>query len=311
MKMFRTYLLFFILSLSRTVPFLGCEGVESDRTHFYLLDKDKGGIIQALDTLFKELDVTYDGTLKGAVDETQKKLLRPAHSERWDIQARTDDSKEWLQPCVCLGMIDTRLALKNTYDYALVLGATLTNVRKRVELLKSEWQRGVRFKEIIFLSGERLLRDVERNELTLAGYPNIQSEPAMMRFVYDSAKLPSDVKNIHVRFFEAPAKPGAARATTADSLEAWFATNPLPGSVLAFSSQPVLFYQDAVLKRLVPPAFSIETIGHKAPEDTALGVYTDTIARWLFEEYTRFTKYSDLMLSSLEEHPFKDKIVIQ
>jgi hypothetical protein len=78
------------------------------------------------------------------------------------------------------------------------------------------------------------------------------------------------------------------RPTTGDTVTAWLALHPQPGSYLAISSQPHVLYQGIFLKRALPDTFNGETIGY-ASERQKMVVYADSFARALHNEYWYIT----------------------
>lgn len=55
--------------------------------------------------------------------------------------------------------------LLREYDKAFILGATTGKMRTRLQYLKKLWDKGIRFEEIVWLTGERPL-DAKIDQLT-------------------------------------------------------------------------------------------------------------------------------------------------
>lgn len=111
----------------------------------------------ALEKLLNVLDVSHGPDLQSVVDATQKRWLQK-NKERWEFEKRDEDKKDLLLPIFReLGMIDTVDASCTMYDYALVYGATYGSVVARIEHLVSQYKRGVRFKQVVLLTGQRRL----------------------------------------------------------------------------------------------------------------------------------------------------------
>ena len=109
----------------------------------------------------------------------------------------------------------------------------------------------------------------------------------MMRFVFEQASLPDDMRQVKLVFVSAPEKRSffllkkKVRAETLDTVKAWLATKPAPGPVLAVSNQPFIGYQHEAVQKALPKQFPVETIGAGlADSDANIGVLLDDIARW-------------------------------
>lgn len=244
-----------------------------------------------LSQLLDVLKLEHSGTLQDIVDVTQKRLLGPTNRERWEFDDPLADKKEELLPLFKkLGLIDEIRALKTHYDYVFLLGSRTESVRKRLKFLIDEWNRGVRFNTIVLLTGHRLLTVDEKKELShmLQSDTNIpETEVDMMRILYAAESLPADMAKIPVHVVFAPAKPGAPRATTEDTIKTWLSASPLPGTILAVSSQPFVHYQHTVLDTYLPQVFLLETIGPEDSGRSTVAVILDNVARWIYQESKR------------------------
>jgi hypothetical protein len=254
-----------------------------------MLIYDDDTYARCLSDLFTKLKIPLENSsLPTLVDKTQKLFLRPSSKERWEIGSPYENSKEELLPVfIQLGLVREIKASGIHYTYGLVLGATFERVHERLNFLLSEWERGVRFDKLVFLTGERKLSEKEQTDLAQFTDKLIRTESEMMLWVYNSAKLPPEIKALPFIVINAPAQPGAPRATTKDTILAWLEQNPQPGPVLVASSQPYINYQHTVLSTFLPEKFYLESIGPAAPFTTTVGEYLDTIARWLYQEQQR------------------------
>lgn len=151
-------------------------------------------------------------------------------------------------------------------------------MQERFDFLVEEFNRGVRFKKLILLSGDRELSDTEPAIL------GVKTQTDMMRYLYSILNCP-ELKTIPIEIVEAPKKVseegGLERPGTREAVDAWLATNPKPGHCLFFSNMPFCSYQHSVLKSILPDVFEIETVGPGAREDTDLAVHMDNITRWM------------------------------
>jgi hypothetical protein len=247
--------------------------------------------------------VTYDGTRSGLVAQTQKQWLRPLGSERWQMADRFADKRSQLMPLFDqMGLVTAIKPRQQQYDYALLLGATVRSMRNRLAYLAQQWREGIRFGSLVFLVGARLLDPTMENDsmvLNLKGAepyvrsgwqlkgPKPATEIQAARLVYDQVAMPDAMRQVPVVYVDTPMQRHGLvlrRPNTADTVVAWLATKPNPGSCLVVSNQPYVVYQDAALRSALPSAFDIETIGAAAPADCAVAIYLDTLARFLFIE---------------------------
>jgi hypothetical protein len=228
----------------------------------------------ALAELFAHYGLPSDAPLP-QLKESIRELWIQAGKERWEFDSRYEEEKELLWPLFSkLHLLEPVTAAKPQYDYALVHGALLSTVEKRLDFLISEWSRGVRFNELVFLTGRRPLLPAEQEKV---GAP---FETDMVKWVYEKASMPVEMRNLLVTFVDAQCKEGR-RPRTEDTVHTWLSSHPLPGSCLAVSNQPYVCYQDGVAKRLFPDPFTIETIGCGVFSDPKVGLLLDTVAKWL------------------------------
>lgn len=239
------------------------------------------------DSLLKLLDmmeVEHEGTLASIVAETQKQWIRPAGKERWQVDGDfSADTKAEIFPLASkLGFIEELKPAAKKYDYCLVLGATVGRMEKRINYLVKMWKDGVRFNQIVFFTGARPL-DPAVDRLTAV----CKTETEAAHFLWDHAELPEGIRKMPVAFVDVPmisTTEGFRRPATGDTVSAWLAVNPLPGTCVAISNQPYCLYQGAVLQTHLPEEFTCEVVGEGANLDCLNGrVLLDTIARWLYQ----------------------------
>lgn len=253
------------------------------------------------------LDIEHSGTLESIVAATQKAWLRPAGTERWEFADLYDAKRDQIMPLLeGMNCINDIVPSQKSYDYALMLGATAHRVRTRLAYLVRLWEKGVRFKHIIFATGARNLDPIKESEKELltsdvAGLPvrpewsfsgNLPTtETEMMKLVYEQSVLPDSMREVPVVFVDTPMQATASgqlrRPNTGDTIIHWLATSPSPGRCLVVSNQPFTAYQDTVVKTFVPKGFTVETVGHEACENISIAVCLDSIARWLYQEQKR------------------------
>jgi hypothetical protein len=237
-------------------------------------------VTPALIELLEWMGIRHDGTAASIAKETQKKWLRPGGAERWETPDVAEEKRaKIVQLAGKLGFISEIPPTRKKSDYCLIHGGTVSRMQLRLSYLGALWEEGVRFDQLIFLTGRRPLDpEVEGTRW------QVESEAA--RSLWEELSLPAALKSFPIALIDVPMK--AKRPITADTLIAWLATHPEPGSALFISSQPFCLYQDAVAKTHLPPSFTFETVGPGGEMETGHGgVLLDTIARWLFEEANR------------------------
>ncbi len=256
--------------------------------------------------MFPEAGQKLDPTrLDSLVSFTQQAWLRPATKERWEMSEQYGHLREQGMSLIKdLGMLRPFYPQADQYDYAIVLGATIARVRTRLNFLVQQWQLGVRFNKLIFLTGQRLLDPVLESEAVLFDSANKEFpfpperakktemarlyETDMMKLVYMQSDLPAAMRELPVLFVDAKGSFNLdqkwQRPNTSDTVEAWLAYTPEAGSCLVISNNPFIGYQHAVLSSLLPDNFVIETVGPGEPGDAKFSLYLDTLARWLKNE---------------------------
>ena len=237
----------------------------------------------ALSELAGTLQIPSDADL---VAETQKKWLRKSGQERWEVAELSTDQKAYvLDWAVKQGFFIPWKPAASSYDKALILGATDSRMEMRLNFLKELWNEGVRFQEIVWLTGDRPLDPrVDR----LADRCKLESEAA--RIIWEESDLPKEMRAVNVLFIAAPMKQeGAslARPNTKDTLVAWLNHSPVPCKALFISDQPFCGYQFAVIKDTLPDAFAFDVAGQGADplkHPSSAAVTLDSIARWIYLE---------------------------
>ncbi|MDP3787802.1 MAG: hypothetical protein Q8Q60_00620 [Candidatus Chromulinivorax sp.] len=246
---------------------------------------------QALLELLSLTGIEHDGSLASIVQATQATWIRKPGTERWDINEEDRGNKELIhRQLMKMNLIDTVTPSKKKYDYALWMGAAYPRMQTRFAYLVKLWEKGVRFDQIVLLSGARPLTDGEQSALVhdfnLGSKASI-TEADAMKLVYENTAMPDEMRKIPLVVIDVPmqiAQNGTlARPTTGDTVNAWMALQPQPGSCLVVSNQPYVAYQNSVTKTLLPSDFVVETVGEKS-DDTNIDVKLDTVAQLLYQE---------------------------
>lgn len=237
----------------------------------------------ALSQLVSALDIPPDADI---VFETQKRWLRKPHQERWEMDELSPDQKTfvihwgleqglfapWKPACKC-------------YDKALILGATTPRMQMRLDYLKQLWGEGIRFHEIVWLTGDRPL-DARVDEFT----DRCANESEAAHVLWEEASLPEEMRLLPVVFVAVPMKIegfSQKRPNTEDTIAAWLKLTPEPCKALFVSDQPFCGYQFAVIKAALPNAFPFDVVGQGVDctlHPPAAAVILDCIARWIYQE---------------------------
>jgi|GEM_PF-493544 len=239
----------------------------------------------ALSELLTLTDVPAVDNFNDLVRQTQAHWFQRG-KERWEFGPRFEARRAQLMPVLRrLNVIDAIRAEDKHYRYGLVHGAMASAVARRLDFLVEEWQRGVRFDEIVFVTGQRRLDSTLEKTFIAAG---LKTEPEMMQYLWKSKALPAALKRLPLKIADAlPVRsPGGQlkRPQTKDAIQAWLASNPQPAKAVFISNQPYVGYQHAVAETTMPKQFDFETIGPAASEKTKISVCLDAIARWLYQE---------------------------
>lgn len=197
--------------------------------------------------------------------------------ERWEFEMLGEDQREEILPLLKrLGFIDAVDAAEKEYDYAVVHGSLYPTIKKRIAHLALQYQHGVRFREIVLLTGQRLLEKTKLEK----DLP-FDTETEMVLYAWETADLPVEMRKLPLTVVDAKMHNGR-RPTTKDTLLEWLNSNPTPGRCLMISNQPYVQYQDELGKAYLPSDFIIETIGDKADENMPMSVHLDNIGRFLW-----------------------------
>lgn len=236
--------------------------------------------LKSLLELTQALDIPIETDI---IAETQKHWLRKHGQERWELEELSPDQKEividWAEKeCI----FDSWRPAWTNYNKAIILGATTCRMQMRLEYLKELWALGVRFDEVIWLTGEREL-DSRVDALT----DRCQTESAAAHILWEEADLPEEMRHLPVVFIAVPIKCDGKRPNTEDTIIAWLKTTDSFNSALFVSNQPFCGYQFAVLKTCLPAALQFDVVGPGFDTNShpaAAALLLDSIARWLYQD---------------------------
>lgn len=216
------------------------------------------------------------------IAETQKQWLRKSGSERWEMAELPADQKQFvLDWAAKQGLFSPWKSVSKEYDTALILGATTYAMKVRLNYLAELWKQGVRFKEIVWLCGDRPL-DKRVDGLT----ERCSNESEAAHILWNEADLPKEMRALPVTFIALPMKK-SGRPTTEDTLIAWLQASPSPCRALFLSSQPFCGYQFAVVESKLPDSFSFDLVGpgcDPTSHPSAAAITLDSIARWIYQD---------------------------
>lgn len=230
-------------------------------------------------------------TLEEANEFAQKNLLRDEKSERWHSQAATevrgilrDRKPAFIKALRALGLLDEISPAGKSYDYALLMGAKLLSVNKRLDHLAELKRRGCRFGTVVLLGGERPL---EADELERAA-AGVKTEAQMMEAVYNAHPGFTGQRMLLVNApMTRKADGGPARPTTDGTLEEFARRAPAGGTCLVISNNPYVVRQTLAARRILDQAgFPVDGAGAAISQAGAddIIMLMDEFARTLYEE---------------------------
>lgn len=268
---------------------------------------DNGAPTEPLLTLLKRTDVTHAGNLQSIRDATQQGWRqRGKHSG--DIPDRFPELRdEAIVLFEELGFIGEQPPQLCFYDYALVFGAYILAVRKRLAMLKQLWwEGGLRFGHLVLLGGKRpahsekeSLAKINAPEGGLIMRPGWEpltavppTEDEIMRTVLVESDLPAEWKDPRGHTVvdtplrsDRPEKPDPSAE---DTLLWWLGKSPcgISGSrILGVYSQPGVRHIEAVCQRILGGySCTMDCVGYAALGSTLNVSQTlDTMAKVIFE----------------------------
>ncbi len=226
---------------------------------------------------------SFFGIRDNLITETQKQWLRKPGQERWEIAELSSDERSFvLNWAKAQGFFDPWQTSYAKYDKALILGATTSRMQTRLDHLKDLWNEGIRFSEIVWLTGDRPL-DKRVDELT----DRTSNESEAARLIWQEADLPEEMRSLPILFIAVPMKADGKRPNTEDTIIAWLKVNPEPCSALFVSDQPFCGYQFAIIKSSLPEAIQFDVVGRgieSVAHPAAAAIILDTVARWAYQE---------------------------
>ena len=230
--------------------------------------------------IFAILKISHDNTPAGIVQKGQEMLLRKKGQERWEIGAVFEEKRTELLPYLeQLGFVKAVAPMPDLYDYFIIFGFATSDMKNQFDYITPFIQSNtVQAKKVILLTSSLPLPEQFKR------YDFGETEAALMRGLfkqsilsgkpYQCIEVPMIAEHNRMR-----------RPTTQDTIEAWLATRPVPGSCLALSAQPFIRRQSSLLQALLPSSFTITPAGPEAEDDTPIGLYLDELARAMYQEF--------------------------
>lgn len=276
---------------------------------------DRQELVKQLDSLLTTLRVSHTSDLSSMIDATQRWRRVPGQ-ERWqlpDIEIDSTSAEKAISQLRAIGLIDELKPPRKEFDYVLLLGATVPRMQKRLEHLARLWQSGVRYKQLIFLTGQRpLTPEIDKIDQLISSTsghlaardskPATESEAAIMLF--QSTPLMPEMRSLPVVFVDSPRfwnQTYWQRPNTRDTLKTWLRRNPESGPVLVISEQPSAHYQQEVVRQELPETFEVDIAAPAAASETRLAILLDALALWLHNVQNAMTRLHPVIQSPSAE----------
>lgn len=230
---------------------------------YQLIDKPAAQELLAL------FDVPKDLSIEELIAYLEGEWLQ-WDKERWEMDSRFEEKKAAALTLLQeLDWIDPIQAKERHYDYALILGSTGKAMQAELDFLYEEWKRGVRFDQIVLLSGAR---DLDPSIETAP--PGINTEAELLLYLFNQSLLKDIAPCTWINS-------AGFRPSRAKTISDWLLNDPIPGSCLVVSRQPFISYQEASVRKSLPSDFSLEAIGPAAVQEYPLSIYLDNFVRVL------------------------------
>jgi len=238
--------------------------------------------------LFKSFLISHKinpDNLETIVKDSQRLWLRNHGLERWHLKKTTNE--KLFEKFKLFGMTEACYPSDKFYHYLLIFGAAIPTMQKRIDFLKKLYYNGVRFKEIIFLTGQRILDPkvdkIKQNKFT----KKLTTEADAVRYIIKNDNFFLHLsKDIQIKIIDTQNRiinKSKRRPTTSDTIREWLNTNPPPNTILAISNQPYIGWQSSILNSYLPSSFQSEVVGGSSSNKLPTDVYLDNLARWLYQ----------------------------
>ncbi len=279
-----------------------------------LLKQKYGGQAESFIQDFKE-NTTLQPKTMNAIGQVA--FLRKSGQERKDIRLQPrfkDYAGELFSLFQKLGDVDPVYPSRKTYDYVLINGSTVKNMRERLYglswFVKNNMLTITPQTKIVFLTGDRdLFKPEDEGALEDCApfnqNPNWQepktkpkSEYEAAQWIWQQSDLPETLRLASIIFINAPKTEAKNtqtgqitwnRPTTSGTVKAWLEQDkPKPGTCLAISSQPFVYYQLLTIQKNLPPEFRVEGAGLSIHTKESfvqdVDIFLDNFARTIYTE---------------------------
>lgn len=235
---------------------------------------------KALQTILEKENIKATNYEK-LVQQTQQKWLRKPGTERWHLDQTV--KPECNKLFESLGLVEACNPRYKHYDYVLVLGAVTKTMQLRLNYLIDQYRRGVKFKEVYFLVGERPLATDNKDDFIPNMPTTLKTEADAADYLVKSLKQTKIFKDIPIHVVRSHMN-GMVRPNTADTVRDFLLTKPHQDSkILAVSNQPYIGYQNAAVKIVLGANYELETVGPGIQNEQPYALYLDTLARWIYQ----------------------------
>ncbi len=195
-------------------------------------------------------------------------------------RSQATDTEEWsnlrelLMPHFeLLGLVNTIEPMQQFYASALIVGAKMVRVEKRIEsFLERISNESLTVGTLYLLAGERRLEEDEKEMLRKMDL-FAEDERDMVELVA-ARMIPSNVNYVVIKACKAD---GAIRATSVETLTEWLTNDP-DSPTLLISSQPYGLYLLSFAKGVVPERYKLDLLAVETVENR-VSIYLDTLAR--------------------------------
>jgi hypothetical protein len=133
--------------------------------------------------------------LEEVVVRTQRHWLRKHGTERYELangpwEAHREEILTHLRPLNVIHHVKAEIT-NTPYDIVIFHGAMAFSVKIRLEFLIAEYRRGIRFKQVVLLTGDRPLNSLREAEFIGLG---LQTEAEIVQYLwYNNSGLPEDI----------------------------------------------------------------------------------------------------------------------
>ncbi len=233
-------------------------------------------------------------------------FARKPGQERWQLQTLklSDTQKETIHKDLTeLGFINAITPSCKKYKAAVITGGAVPRMILRIEYLTSLWQQGIRFEKVVLIAGQRPLEDYDNISKAITSLQSQNKiaplrltpentpchEAEAQRLLYTLFKKPPDMEKLPVAAEDKPRRWDTTgqkwiRPGTGDTFNQLIEKNKDDDNFLIVTSQPYVFYMDAVYKNqlvsLSNPPF-IDVVGAEAPSSTRTVEYLNAVYEWL------------------------------